>query len=85
MVRTQIQLTDEQSAAVKKLARRRGVSVARVIRDSVDEAVRRESKPAQEEIRGRAIAAAGAFRSKETDVSVRHDDYLAEAYAERAQ
>ncbi len=36
MVRTQIQLTEEQAIKVKKIAARRGVSMAEVIRDAVE-------------------------------------------------
>jgi len=37
MVRTQVQLTETQSEALKRMAARRGVSVAKIIRESVDE------------------------------------------------
>ena len=39
MVRTQIQLTEEQAIKVKKIAARRGVSMAEVIRDAVEGAI----------------------------------------------
>lgn len=78
MVRTQIQLTKEQLAALKRLAAERGVSVAELVRQGV-EAVLREASTEVAERRRRAIAAIGSFRSDKTDVSERHDDYFVEA------
>ena len=82
MVRTQIQLTESQAEALKKLASQKKVSVAEIVRRGVDIVLTQELVCDPEEIRRRAIAAAGAFRSDKSDVSERHDDYLAEAYAE---
>jgi hypothetical protein len=81
MIRTQIQLTDEQASGVKRLAAERQVSMAEVIRDSLDRtlAAPQSAVSHQERVR-RAIAAAGRFRSGGRDGSVRHDPYLAEAY-----
>ena len=81
MVRTQIQLTKEQLAALKRLAAERGVSVAELVRQGV-EVVLREASTDLEERRRRAMSIAGKFRSGLTDLSVRHDDYLAEIYEE---
>jgi predicted DNA-binding protein len=82
MIRTQIQLTEEQSHALKSLASRRGVSVAELIRQSVDSFIRSSAGLGDQERRQRAIAAAGKFRSGQDDIAVKHDHYLAEAYAE---
>ena len=82
MIRTQIQLTEEQSRTLKSLAARRGVPVAELIRQSVDSYIRSSIGLDDQERRRRAIAAAGKFRSGQTDVSVDHDRYLAEAYAQ---
>ncbi len=79
MVRTQIQLTEEQAAKLKKMAADRHVSLAELIRQGVD-VVLRSGAVSEEEKRERAIAAAGRFRSGKHDVSSRHDEYLAEAY-----
>jgi hypothetical protein len=81
MIRTQIQLTEEQSRALKSLAVRRGVSVAELIRQSVDSFIQSSAGLDDQERRRRAIAAAGKFRSGKDDVAVNHDNYLAEAYA----
>jgi Arc/MetJ-type ribon-helix-helix transcriptional regulator len=82
MVRTQIQLTEEQAAKLKRIAAERGVSMAEVIREAVDTIPDRDDR-AERLARALAVARRG-FRDRDgaTDVSVRHDDYLAEAYSE---
>ena len=80
MVRTQIQLTEEQSRRLKAAALRRKTSVAALIRQGVETLLEGEMEPSSEEIVRRAIRAAGAFRSSKHDVARRHDDYLEEAY-----
>ena len=81
MVRTQIQLTEEQARKVKKIAASRGVSMAEVIRDAVEEAIRSNAGTLSEERRTRALEIAGKFRSGKKDVSKKHDAYLAEAWS----
>ncbi len=82
MIRTQIQLTEEQARAVKALALARRTSVAELIRQSVDELLRTAVGADPAERRRRAIAVAGRFHSGKRDISTRHDEYLAEAYQE---
>jgi Arc/MetJ-type ribon-helix-helix transcriptional regulator len=79
MIRTQIQLTEEQAAKLKRLAAARHVSMAEVIRDAVDRLPDRDDRT---ERFARALAAAGTGRDIEgkTDVAVRHDEYLADIY-----
>jgi hypothetical protein len=81
MIRTQIQLSEDQAARLKATAARRGISMAEVIRQAVDAAVSRadDSDPVTRYERARRIA--GKFRSGTNDVSSRHDDYLAGSYA----
>ena len=81
MIRTQIQLTDEQARRVKRLAIERQVSMAEVIRDSLNRTLAApQSAVSHQERVQRAIAAAGRFRSGGRDGSAHHDQYLAEAY-----
>lgn len=82
MVRTQIQLTEKQSRRVKSKAASRGVSVAEYIRQALDKSLDDDVTPDREELMRRAVAACGSFHSGLTDVSARHDDYLAEAYGQ---
>ena len=80
MVRTQIQLTDKQSRALKFMAAQQGKSVSELIRQSVDELLSSAGVVDNAERRRRAIAAAGRFRSGHKDLSTDHDRYLAEDY-----
>ena len=79
MIRTQIQLTDEQAARVKRIARRRGVSMATVVRDAVDR-LEDGSDAQQAQAWARFRAAVGAFHGGDGDVSGRHDEALVAAY-----
>ncbi|MCB0193016.1 MAG: CopG family transcriptional regulator [Anaerolineae bacterium] len=80
MVRTQIQLTEEQSLILKAIAREKEVSVAEIIRQSIDSYIRSVNQVTLAERRERALAAVGKFISDETDLSNNHDLYLSEAY-----
>jgi hypothetical protein len=80
MVRTQIQLTEEQAKAVKKIASAQGLSVAELIRRAVDNIVNSSTIVDTEERKRRALEIVGRFRSGKKDVSKEHDAYLAEAY-----
>jgi hypothetical protein len=80
MVRTQIQLTEDQSRTLKLLAAQQGISVAELIRISVDRLIGSAAVVDAEERRRRAIAAIGRFRSGKTDLSTDHDRYLAEDF-----
>ena len=82
MIRTQVQLTEEQARVLKNLASIRQVPVAELIRQSVDALIRSSREIDAEERRQRAIAAAGRFRSGATDISAKHDEYLAVAFQE---
>ena len=80
MVRTQIQLTEAQAKAVKRAAMEEGTSVAEVIRRAIERMAEVRPKIGAPERTRRAIEIAGKFRSGKTDVSRKHDKYLAEAY-----
>jgi predicted DNA-binding protein len=77
MVRTQIQLTDEQSRRLRRIAAQRGVSMAELIRDAVD---RQLEQAPTDQARARAVSAVGGFHSGRADVSTRHDDHLTDAF-----
>jgi predicted transcriptional regulator len=78
MQRTQVQLTDEQSRRLKRVAAERGISISEVIRQAVDSHLVREDLAAYRE---RAIASIGGFHSGEEDISEEHDRYLPDAFA----
>jgi hypothetical protein len=82
MVRTQIQLTEEQSTNLKQLAEQDNVSVAELIRRSIDRYLQEQGGVSQEERQQRLLSVIGIGSSGVNDLGVNHDDYLAEIYAE---
>ena len=80
MVRTQIQLTEEQAKAIKRIAHSRHLSVAELIRRAIDIMVKSSPLADPEERLKRAIEIVGKFRSGKRDIAKRHDQYLADAY-----
>jgi len=81
MIRTQIQLTEEQWQALKKLAASRRVSMAELIRQSVDLLVQTPEVVSIQEKRRKALEVVGKFHSDgPTDLAEKHDDHLAESY-----
>jgi hypothetical protein len=82
MIRTQIQLSEQQAQALRDLAARRKVSVAELIRQAVDEQLRSARTVDRQERKRRALAIVGRFHSGQSDLSVEHDRYLAEAFGE---
>jgi hypothetical protein len=79
MVRTQIQLTEEQSVLLRRVAAVRRQSVAELIRLSVDWFMEREAF-GQSGLAERAKAAAGRFSSGSPDGSREHDRFLADGF-----
>ncbi len=82
MIRTQIQLSEAQMRALRRLAAARERSLAELVREGVDLLLRSSGGVDPEERKNRALAAAGRFRSGTADLSSEHDRYLAEAYKE---
>jgi hypothetical protein len=80
MIRTQIQLTDNQMKKLKKLSADQGISVAELIRRSVDQYLRSPVIISDEERQKRALSITGKFHSGRTDISTNHDKYLDEIY-----
>jgi hypothetical protein len=80
MVRTQIQLTERQACELKQRAERENISMAELIRRSVDDLLSKEDR-AKDERWERAKNAIGFLKGGPPDLSTNHDKYLAEAYA----
>jgi hypothetical protein len=80
VIRTQIQLTDSQAKILHELALKQGVSVAELIRRSVDYYILNSDVAAQQDLIERAKAAAGKYKSGVTDLAKNHDRYLAEDF-----
>jgi hypothetical protein len=80
MVRTQIQLTEEQAAALRAIAAQRQVSIAGIIRTSIDDFLKRDATTSRKERIARAKSVAGRFSSGKSDVSAEHDRHLVEAF-----
>ena len=81
MVRTQIQLTEEQYEMLRARAAAEKRSMADVVRQLVQDSMHLGSQPGPEERRRRAAAAIGCLgKAGPRDLSRRHDGYLAEAY-----
>jgi len=83
MIRTQIQLTEEQNKFLREKAAEYNVSMAALIRQGVELLAQQDQTSGREELKRRALNI-GAYEDIEgaTDVSINHDKYLAEIYAD---
>jgi hypothetical protein len=79
MIRTQVQLTEEQAQALKKLSAQTGLSTAELIRRALTPFLR-DGLNGAEERRRRAMSIAGIGHSGLRDIGVEHDRYLAEDF-----
>jgi Arc/MetJ-type ribon-helix-helix transcriptional regulator len=82
MIRTQIQLTEDQYKFLREKAAEYHVSMAELIRQGVELLAQQDQKPDREELKRRALSIVGKFNSGKTDIAEKHDEYLAEIYAE---
>jgi len=86
MVRTMVQLTEEQVKALKTLAKARKTSVAKLVRESVTFYVASTAQVSLQERKKRARAirsVAGKYHDiqRAKDLSTNHDKYLEEAFS----
>jgi hypothetical protein len=79
MVRMKVRLREEQLQSLKSMAQEQGVSVAQLVRQSIDRWF------VLEERGQRALSIVGVYASDVTDLSTNHDTYLAAAYGEFGQ
>jgi len=78
MVRTQVQLTEDQVQKLKKIAARERKSVAELVRQAVDQWLVLAEPLSVEERKQRALSIAGKHRSGISDLGKNHDKYLNE-------
>ena len=81
MVRTQIQLTEQQARRLRARARERGVSLAEMIRRYVERGLSEET-PDRAALYDQAARVVGRFSDRRgaRDVAAKHDQYLDEAF-----
>jgi len=83
MMRTQIQLADDQHAQLKRWARRLDISLSEAVRRCVTEHFESgDGDVGRAEMLREALAVCGSHRDPEgrTDVARQHDDTLSEVY-----
>ena len=81
MVRTQVQLSEDQIESLRQLSKTTGKSVAGLIRNGVDLYLAGKIVPAPSDRIERALRVAGMFSSRVANVSEEHDAHLADAFA----
>jgi hypothetical protein len=79
MVRTQIQLTEEQAKRLRELSATRRESVAALIRKAVDQFII-TGNPDRSALYRQAKTVVGKYKSESGDISIHHDRYLEEAF-----
>lgn len=80
MVRTQIQLSEEQAQLLKELSLRHRESMASLIRQAIDQFIAAGTNNRSGLYR-QALAVAGKYSAEKPDISVEHDRYLDEDYS----
>jgi predicted DNA-binding protein len=80
MIRTQIQLDERQYRRLKALAAAQSKSVARLVREGVDQLLAQQDRDeAWKRLKG--VGGSCSDPSAEKDVSVRHDEHLEGNYS----
>jgi hypothetical protein len=80
MVRTQIQLTEEQARQARENARKLGISLAEFIRRALDDSLSQAAPGDRASVRRRSLKAIGCVASGTGDLSKNHDRHLERAY-----
>ena len=81
MIRTQIQLSEQQARRLRRRASQEGVSLAEIVCRCLDRSLEKESR-SRESAYASAARLIGQFpdRKAASDLSRRHDRYLDEAF-----
>ena len=80
-----VRLTDDELRALQEVAAKEERTVEELLRSRVEPLLREHEQDApvdREELKRRALAAIGRFRSGLKDLSTEHDKYLDEAYGD---
>ncbi len=80
MIRTQVQLTEEQARVLKAEARREQRSMADLVRESVSEYLIKRGVKDPKQLVDDARELAGRYDSGVEHLGERHDEYLDQAY-----
>jgi hypothetical protein len=80
VIRTQVQLTEQELNALRRLSAATGSSIAELIRNGIDQYLAGKRLPDPADRIERAIRVAGKFSSRPANVSEEHDRHLAEAF-----
>ena len=79
MIRTQIQLTDEQARILREKSLSSRESIAALIRQAIDRFLL-TAKPDRSALYRQAGAIVGKYTAQPSDVAVNHDRYLEEDF-----
>ena len=79
MIRTQIQLTEEQARRLKALSASGDQSMAALIRAAIDQFLL-TARPDRAARYQQALSLAGKYEADQADIAVAHDRYLGEAF-----
>lgn len=80
MIRTQIQLTEEQYKMLKEISAKKNTSIAEVVRECIAYYATSKCVISNKEKYNKAINSIGRFKSGKKDISIKHDKYLAEEF-----
>lgn len=79
MVRTQIQLTEEQAEKLREIAMKNRESIASLIRSAIDQFLL-SGKDDRSHLYVQASSVIGKYEADRDDISIEHDKYLDEDY-----
>ena len=79
MVRTQIQLTEEQAEKLREMAMENRESIASLIRKAIDQFIL-SGRMDKAGLYRQAGSVVGKFKAEKDDISVEHDRYLDEDF-----
>ncbi|HKW96406.1 MAG TPA: ribbon-helix-helix domain-containing protein [Bryobacteraceae bacterium] len=80
MVRTQVQLTEDQIRALRQISQSTGSSIADLVRQGVENYLNARQYGGRDRQIERALRVAGRFSSGSHDGSTQHDRHLAAAF-----